>query len=395
MRIYIVFVAVVVLALLHGCTSKTKNTGRSSANLLENNTDSVYIDSVLFSLPREYSGNGIIQLMGDSIYFVDRMYTTITAYSLDGAIGKTNLGKGEGPNEVTDVLFVWRHKGDNYVYFPPKVWRFNSDWQLIKQYFTNFGASMRQTEELLYATTTNEETKAVYTVQFGPYTMMPLAYMDDERLLFPVAYGTPHLNAYEKVQYYQKVHTLGKFNSDFEVIQIIGNKPSCFLDYRFIPNHDYTYFDYSDNKLFVGFEPDSLINVYDKDMRFLYSFGRSGIDMNMDYLETSTIDEGLKNENYYRARAQEGYYEYVNYFKTPGVLIRTYKTGARDSNAKYSIENPTRLQVYKDEELVYDFPVKRRFRIIGYREPYFYADGIVDEENERLGVYRFRFNLQG
>jgi hypothetical protein len=196
---------------LHGCTSKTKNTGRSSANLLENNTDSVYIDSVLFSLPREYSGNGIIQLMGDSIYFVDRMYTTITAYSLDGAIGKTNLGKGEGPNEVTDVLFVWRHKGDNYVYFPPKVWRFNSDWQLIKQYFTNFGASMRQTEELLYATTTNEETKAVYTVQFGPYTMMPLAYMDDERLLFPVAYGTPHLNAYEKVQYYQKVHTLGKF----------------------------------------------------------------------------------------------------------------------------------------------------------------------------------------
>ncbi len=385
------FNVIVVLVTLQGCQKNSKdNTSIRS----EHADGKLVLDSILFSLPQQYSGNGIIQLMGDSIYFIDRSYATITAFSLDGKIGETNLGKGEGPNEVTDVLYVWRHSDYNYVYFPPRVWKFSLEWKIIRSYVTDFGVPRNQVESLLFSKTTNEETLAVYKLQFEPYTMMPLAYLDDDNLILPVAFGTPNSNAYEKEEYYQKAHTMGLFNSEFNAIKIFGTKPLKYLDYHFIPNHDYTYFDYSDQKLFVGHEPDSLIYVYDKDFKLLYTFGRSGVGMNMNYLETSTIDEGLASENYYLARAREGYYEYIKHFDDLGILLRTYKTGSGDLSAKYTIENPTRIQFYKNTELIHDLFAEKRFRILGYREPYFYADGIVDEENERLGIYRFRLKLE-
>lgn len=230
-------------------------------------------------------------------------------------------------------------------------------------------------------------------MEFGPYTMFPQAWYDDNSILLPIAFDSFHSHRYAYDSYYANAHIMGLFDaSTFQIIKVVGQKSPRFLDYQYIPNHDFSYFDYASDTLFVSHEPDSLIFVYNKDFEPLYTFGNAGIDMNMDYKESQNIDEADSHYDYSRAR--EGYYAYIKYFPEQNILIRTYKTGSKSSAARYIFENPTRVQVYRNNTLIADFAARPRSRIMGYKTPYFYADGIVDEQNERLGVYRFKLDLE-
>ena len=48
------------------------------------------------------------------------------------------------------------------------------------------------------------------------------------------------------------------------------------------------------------------------------------------------------------------------------------------------------MQIYKGTVLVGDVQVPSRFNIIGYDENFIYADGYLDESNEKLAFYKFK-----
>jgi len=56
------------------------------------------------------------------------------------------------------------------------------------------------------------------------------------------------------------------------------------------------------------------------------------------------------------------------------------------------LNNPLRLQIFKDGQLVGDHPVPGRFRILGKIGERYVADGLFDERNEQQGFYLMTIN---
>lgn len=82
--------------IVSACSNEERSSlsNRSDKKFMKND---IQIDSVMLPLPEKFSGLGIIEILRDSLFFADRSYEKLTSYDFNGAIGKSYLGKGEGP----------------------------------------------------------------------------------------------------------------------------------------------------------------------------------------------------------------------------------------------------------------------------------------------------------
>jgi hypothetical protein len=87
---------------------------------------------------------------------------------------------------------------------------------------------------------------------------------------------------------------------------------------------------------------------------------------------------------YYREeRQKKGYYDWIEYIDETGVLFRSYKKGENSSSDG--------LQVYKNDVLIADLDVPKGFKVTGFIFPYYYSNEYIDEEAEKMIIYKFRF----
>lgn len=141
-----------------------------------------------------------------------------------------------------------------------------------------------------------------------------------------------------------------------------------------------SYFDIDvDGAIYVTYEADSCIYVYDKNNHITAKFGFAGKNMDTHYTSTPTLAEVKKN--YRKERKQRGYYNWIEYDDVNGLLFRSYQKG------KHAPVDG--LQIYKNHNLIADVDVPKHFKVMGYIEPYYYSYVIADEDNEKLYLYRF------
>lgn len=342
------------------------------------------LDSII--LEKEYfSGVGFFSVGRDQLFFVDQVFSTVIIYSKEGNYLETQLGKGDGPDEQNNIhgFQPFAYKGqhailDNFemVIFDKsfnKETSFPIQWDYSESYqdmLNNPKGSMLGLYEIDWKSRGNNT----------PFILME----DKNQALLPISMSHPSLNGYISEEYYKEASVFGCYDFKNKVInKSFGRRSEEYLSHRFIPNFDFSHFAKRNNDLLVSFAIDPLIHVYDFDGVLKYKFGIKGMDMKTTYPKTNTIDDAL--DNYKLDLKKAGFYQAIYSDEPNELTFRTYyPTGSEAGNA--------RLQIYEKNVLIGDALVPARFQVIGKIGDTYYADGIIDELNDRLGIYTFKLD---
>jgi hypothetical protein len=333
-------------------------------------------DTLWLAIP-EVFGQGSIFRQGSQLVFADQSKVRLHRFDTTGAYLSSALRKGDGPSEV----FALEH------FIPVDDTAFIVGSGIFLSYFANDSSrvsySMLNMEtgkslDELFANP-NPDWVDIYQPQW-PTLNAQMYSFSDSILFFPIITRHVSLNAHEHLAFYATTKNLGKLDPYTGLFLGMGGLwPEVYTQQAFIPNLAESNLIASEGEVFVSFMADSLIHVYDYDFQPLYQFGR-GI-------------EGMKTSfNRYEASFESydfGYYDMV----TESIYGSVYadkdyvcRIGLPEGTEKDGI-----LQVYRrsDYALIAELEVPARCKVIGRIGRYYYADGIVDEEQDRLGVLKF------
>ncbi len=335
--------------------------------------DTIYVDE------EESSLVGFFFYSNSKMHWADAVSSQVFAYDEKGKTVKTFLGAGDGPTNQNGINAVLEFRDEFKILSGFTLSTFDSTFTVISRQQIDWGEKESYDEML---NNPRADMKGLYEVNWmGRKINFPIrTFENSEFLAMPISMSHPGLNGYWTTEYYQEVAFLGLFNSEMKLEKIGGIRSPKYLDYRYVPNFDKAYLETKGDSILASFPIDPKIYVYDLDLKLLGSFGEEGEGLNMNYVTTQTLDEA---EDRYASDMQElGYYDHLFYHKESDLIFRTYLPNG-------SLGKNSRLQIYKDHELVADEIVPTRFRVLGSKDGVFYADGIVDEENEVLAFFKF------
>lgn len=173
-----------------------------------------------------------------------------------------------------------------------------------------------------------------------------------------------------------------KFNSKgyngliIKSIIVITNTKHDYVEEKYSSFFAYNYMSIKNDSLYVTYSADSFIYVYDKDNNLSHKFGVSGPDMKNSYLLAKSLNFYMDNFK----MAHKNYGFYTSIYVDEDYVFRSYTKNKGEIGG---------LQIYKNEDLIYDIEVPKKFNVIGKINDCYYADGIVDEEKNILGVFKF------
>lgn len=346
----------------------------------------ISIDSLI--LEKDYfSGVGFFSLGRDQIFFVDQVFSTVISFDSEGLYQGTYLGKGGGPDEQNNIHgFQPYSKDNNHVVL--------DNFELVV-FDENFVKVTSYPIEWDYSESYQDMVNSPKGSMLGLYELdwkskgQNTSFIIDEtssQVLLPITMSHPTLNGYISEEYYQSVAIFGRYDLNKKIVlEGFGRRSDKYLEQKFVPNFDFSFFTKSKNEILVSFAIDPLIHVFDADGELLYKFGMEGVDIQKSYPKTNTIEDAL--DNYKLDLEKAGFYHLIYLDEAKNLTFRTYFPEGAEKG--YS-----RLQIYQDKTLIGDVRVPERFRIIGKIGDFYFADGVVDEFNDRLGIYKFKLSIE-
>ncbi|OUN65968.1 hypothetical protein B5G13_05690 [Butyricimonas sp. An62] len=314
--------------------------------------------------------------INNEIYFMDTYYCYFFKFDTLGHFKNRYLGQGRAPNEVpvrkiagcaplpNKGLFLLGFQLDHYIY--------DSTFNIQNLFFLKRNESSDITK-----------TSAIYTHQ---YDRLVCRYYKDN-IYFNMYSEHPNLDYIEQTdRYMKKCRHISEVNikkgKDGRMLgggypEIYQQNPLKYLIFSGV-NFDID----QQGNFYVSYEADSLIYKYDFKYNPILSFGYSGNNINTNYKKIHSYKECRKF--YYDERETKGYYGWLQYINETNILFRSYSKGDKESTDG--------LQIYKNSTLLGDIDVPKNFKIIGYIKPYYYTQAIIEEEEERIIIYRFKLN---
>ncbi len=344
---------------------------------------SLELDTFKISQDVQISCLGELNILNNKLYFADYRLASVNTYDTTGQFVKRKLTKGRGAQEISSLDYSLPMDNGFFILADYNTYFFNSDWE--KQYKNRLDF---QDERAFEKVLNNPEPhfQEIYEVGWGSSSF--IRQLDSVNVFIPITTSHPKINAYMKGQeaFYNEVYILGMLNiTNGKIEKMIGRRPPIYLekDYRYIPNFKHIHFDIKDDKLFIGYQADSSIYVYNlNNDNYEYKFGYAGKNMNTNYNTTNCFDEA--KATYRSDRKKFGYYHYIEYIEETNILFRGYKKGEHSKKDG--------LQIYKNNALIGHFDVPEQFKVIGYIEPYYYAQGYINEYDCTIQVFRFKLN---
>jgi hypothetical protein len=167
------------------------------------------------------------------------------------------------------------------------------------------------------------------------------------------------------------------------VTRIFGRLPPTYSKNKSISTFSYLSFDLlPGNKLAISYPADSLIYLFDNNFNLLESFGSSGRNMDLNYHSATSLKD-FRN-NWHSENENRGYYRSTKFIAERNLLFRSYHKGGKETSDG--------LQIYKGDTLVADLDVPKGFSVEGYIAPYFYSNAFINDEKERISLYRFKLH---
>lgn len=379
-------VFIVLLLVMTGCQSKKESTTSNweiKPTAQQLSITQIGIDTVFVNLPK-FSYLGFWKMDGSQLLYFDKMYGAVSIFDKIGKFVSTPLPKGKGPREIDS----WCKNGSNNVLFEGcRIYQYDSKWQKIKVSSLNTDSTISKKELI-------DKPKAsyleVYEVKYfqNNHTML-----DSTHVLFNIESPHPKFNGYFSAfakAYYQQANIFARVNINTgKWEKNLLHYSDYYVAHPNVANFSNWSYDMDASKLYLNFDADSLIYVYDKQLKPLYAFGRKGVNMNQKYIETTTYKEAIKV--FSQERAAKGFYSTIKRIAKLDLTFRCYTTGNSEADIFDDDDaNNRRMQIYKGTVLVGDVQVPSRFNIIGYDENFIYADGYLDESNEKLAFYKFK-----
>ena len=335
---------------------------------------SLVFDTITVDLPTT-SYVGTFHMYEDKIFFIDNIYCMVNELDLKGNFKSYHLGKGNGPLEIPRLMdflatsegYVATHDWNYYVY--------DTSWTLKKKFVTNWNEMA--SNDLIE--NPDPDNMGMYENQ---YYYNVLRYNNSKKeLITKVVTEHQTFNAFTTAGFYKDSRVLGAINLERgKISSVFGRFSPAYEGYHFIPFHSFMDYDLTDERFYVTYDPDSLIYVFDVDYKPLFSFGNAGKNISLKFTETNQLEVFEDIEANQKAREEDGFYHSVRAFDETGVVFRKYQ---QDGGAQ-------RLQIYKNLQLLGDVAVSKMFRVIGYKSPFYYAEEVIDEENEKLAFVKFK-----
>lgn len=203
---------------------------------------------------------------------------------------------------------------------------------------------------------------------------------DEDHFSLAITTSHPNFNGYyNSSDYYNFSRILAIINKKSgKVVDLIGRRPSFYLNYSNIPNFDHFSYEVLKDDVLINFYADSLIYSLNKNTKIVTKkFGVSGINMNLDYVLTNTYEDAHKR--WRKDQFEVGHYHYIKYLKNRNLLLRGYSRGINDINDG--------LQFYKEGCLIADIDVPKGLKIIGDVNGQLFAENL-DTNKEKLELYK-------
>lgn len=328
---------------------------------------------------------GYINIKGNQLQFIDKQFATVFVFDSSGKYLERYMGQGGGPREIpSGGIQFFANSADNGIFFiGPSM-----DCHVVDSSYNR--------KKTFYITMESDKSAEALTKDPDPEEQLSynIGYNGQIRLrdgyvYFPLNSMPPMYSKFNLTTdlYAKEARILAKMNaSTGKVEKIVGRLSPAFAADKRIRLFSFVHFDVDNNKDFVvSYWPDSLIYVYDGDFRVKKVFGFSGKNMNKDYREMpESQDDNVIKKFWRQEQTERGLYTSLEYVEDRNLLFRSYSRGAAsDSDG---------LQIYRSDTLIADVNVPRSFKVIGYIKPYFYSEGVIDEEGEKISVYRFRID---
>lgn len=343
------------------------------------NSRNIQIDSIKFERLElnlngyESSYYGYSFIDDSCIYYVDKYFCWLFAFTKDGSILFRKLGQGRGPGEVVckKISGVARCQDHELL-----ILGYTLDHYFFKRNLDRSNAFLLEnnTAETIY------EESATYTTFYPNLEIRN----NGKNLYYNIYSECDNFNFIDTPEkYYKKSKTLMQVNkNNGKVERVFCSYPPFYQNdigaYNAFPSLNYA-FDNVGN-LYVAFEADSTIYMYEKDKYPVRAFGYMGRDMNRNYNPIVNWEEC--SEIMYKERNTKGYFTSLFVSPINQDILRTYQKGEPLHNGG--------LQIYRKGVLIGDVKTPCVFKIKGYISPYYYSDIIFDVDNEKMYVYRFK-----
>lgn len=317
--------------------------------------------------PDNTSYVGFSGIYGNKLFFADRLFSTLYQFDATGKCEGAKILHGNGPSEIPARFEDYTISDDGHHFFigsSTDIYEFDGSFNKVNNYmFLNKKISEGDVYE-----------KTDFYMTFYSNVNMTV---NDGILYMNVTGGNDDLDMTSK-DYYGVSRIIEKRQA--ATGDIIGYYGRMSPSVGYMTAFQKDFFRINDaGDIFVAYEADDLIYVYDKDFKIKYSFGQSGKSMNRDYLELKVdgFASMLQSEQDTKGR-------YTSLRVSNGLVFRTYWTGLPN--------NKTRLQIYDGTTLIGDVDAPDNFKVLGYIAPYYYSEFICDEEAETMKLYRFKLD---
>lgn len=337
--------------------------------------DTLIIDASNTSL----SGEWII--IDSNLIYLDKHIVTIKKYNLNGELIDALFSRGRGPKEfLSPPICFTRLPHNKYLYIDRDSYFFILDTLFNKQLKINLIEKVAKScnmEDLYNNPDPNNISMYEMSIRDNQFIVF------GENIIFPITTEHIKYNGYYKknnaINFYKQSFTLLTLDiHTLNPIHLFANFPPIYRD-KIIPNFKECNISANDSILFVSYQADPNIYLYNKQLELFGYFGKSADIINSNYPQTKTFEEA--ELNYKRHRQENGYYSEIKSIQK--YLFRNYIGSG----------NKLGLQIYQDYGIVYDSLLPYDiFEMIGYIEPYFYAITKCDSENETYNIIRLKID---
>ncbi len=383
---YLIKITSIFLITVFSC-SKKKNTDYTFKNLTSKNIKLNSIELDTLNYPElESSLSGYLEVKNDSLHFIDNQYGWVFSFNSKGQLKSRRMGQGKGPKEINTSSidgFVSLNTGerlflgssfDVHIHKPnlERKASFIMDWK-----------GNQDAEKVRKQPVPDASEFALYTLD---YEHLKLRNDSNDNIYIPIYGENERFNGFINSRYYDEGRILAKLSlKSGKVEKIFGRRSKEYLKYKYVGQHAYFSYDIDKNdKFYISHEIDSLIYVYDKDFKPLFSFGNNGLKMDTDYYKVPNFDLNEVRKALFESKPNKGWFSYLEYIDEYDLLFRSYK--------KSGSEKFEGLQIYKGVELIADIEVPKGFKVIGNIGNTFYSD-IIIEDDIKMKSYSFKLNL--
>jgi len=328
---------------------------------------------------------GNLWVNDNSLYFSDSHFNYVFHLDANGNLINTFLGRGEGPNEITDLDDIVANDNGSYTVLnssSASIYNFDKHWSRINKVQIDF-AMKRSYQDVM----DNPEPSLPesYELETGYDDIM--MNWDDKYVAMSVNASHPTFNGYFKSNlFYNHSRVLALIDKKTGVIEaFLGRRPPIYLEKQNIPSFNHFKFETDTKNAYLSFMPDSNIYVIDKITKLaIGKFGTPGKNMKTNYRLTDNFEQAQDNE--VEDFTVYGYYSNIKLIPDEDLIFKTYTRGEGAINDG--------LQIYKSYNLIGDVNVPKGFKIIGKIDDDYIGTISKENSDEEVLIYKIKFNYE-